>query len=427
MPPILCAESASEMAENVRRMREATRLRGAAREPARARVPGRPAPARLLRARGRRCGLRTPARRRAPGDLPARDAVTRRPTGSTASRSSAWSRSTSRAARSSRTAGRAFVDDDHSPAPLADTWTILEAVLPRAVEPARARVRVRAQSRGRGAAGVRAPARRAADGPSPRPAHAVPHAARSGASRRALRAGDAGGRRAGSARPSCGCCATPDPRAVVGRSRGPAARAVPGQRLERVPALVRGGPRAWTASRASPEFHDAVLRDDEPAARVRALRAVGRSAKQARGPARARRARERTRARAARAARRRGPRRERGRARALGLGSRSFPAERSRSPRGSAQRSTRGAALPALALDGRAGRDPAHPLRARRRARSACARSRSSASRPRSPRCCAPRSSRPRAPRSPPRPSTPRAELDPVIDELVADRVLVAG
>jgi hypothetical protein len=30
-------------------------------------------------------------------------------------------------------AGRIFVDDDHSPAPLADTWSILEAVLPRAV------------------------------------------------------------------------------------------------------------------------------------------------------------------------------------------------------------------------------------------------------------------------------------------------------
>jgi uncharacterized protein (UPF0276 family) len=29
-------------------------------------------------------------------------------------------------------AGRRFVDDDHSPAPLADTWQILEAVLPRA-------------------------------------------------------------------------------------------------------------------------------------------------------------------------------------------------------------------------------------------------------------------------------------------------------
>jgi uncharacterized protein (UPF0276 family) len=29
-------------------------------------------------------------------------------------------------------AGRTFVDDDHGPAPLADTWTILEAVLPRA-------------------------------------------------------------------------------------------------------------------------------------------------------------------------------------------------------------------------------------------------------------------------------------------------------
>ncbi len=28
--------------------------------------------------------------------------------------------------------GRVFVDDDHSPAPLADTWKILEAVLPRA-------------------------------------------------------------------------------------------------------------------------------------------------------------------------------------------------------------------------------------------------------------------------------------------------------
>jgi uncharacterized protein (UPF0276 family) len=28
--------------------------------------------------------------------------------------------------------GRRFVDDDHAPAPLADTWTILEAVLPRA-------------------------------------------------------------------------------------------------------------------------------------------------------------------------------------------------------------------------------------------------------------------------------------------------------
>ncbi len=29
--------------------------------------------------------------------------------------------------------GRTFVDDDHGPAPLADTWRILEAVVPRAV------------------------------------------------------------------------------------------------------------------------------------------------------------------------------------------------------------------------------------------------------------------------------------------------------
>ena len=73
LPPILCADSAREMADNVRRLREASGFEVLPENPPGARVPRRPAPARLLRAGRRRRGLRAPARRRAPGDLPARD------------------------------------------------------------------------------------------------------------------------------------------------------------------------------------------------------------------------------------------------------------------------------------------------------------------------------------------------------------------
>ena len=56
--------------------------------------------------------------------------------------------------------GRRFVDDDHTPEPLAETWQILEAVLPRALRNLRAVVyECERNQRGAGLADLRTSAR----------------------------------------------------------------------------------------------------------------------------------------------------------------------------------------------------------------------------------------------------------------------------
>ena len=129
------------------RLRDAQRLRGAAGESARARLRRRAAPARLLRAR-RGCaptaGLLLDVAHLAIYQRATRPRAARRPRRLPA-------RSRRRGARrrrhaSSSTAAARFVDDDHAPEPLPDTWEILDAVLPRATQPARRGLRVRAQS-----------------------------------------------------------------------------------------------------------------------------------------------------------------------------------------------------------------------------------------------------------------------------------------
>jgi uncharacterized protein (UPF0276 family) len=131
MPPVLCTESADELAENVRRMREATGYEV---------LPENP-PAHVYLgdlhlldyfarvAEQGDCGLLLDvahlaiyqrATGRAPTDgldgFPLERVVEIHVAGG------------SEFAHE----GRTFVDDDHSPAPLADTWRILEAVRPRA-------------------------------------------------------------------------------------------------------------------------------------------------------------------------------------------------------------------------------------------------------------------------------------------------------
>ena len=130
LPPVLCAESAREMARNVRFMREATGFEV---------LPENP-PAHVYLgdlhlldyfarvAEGADCGLLLDvahlaiyqrATGRAPLDgldgYPLERVVEIHVAGAT----------------EFEAGGRRFVDDDHSPAPLADTWRILEAVLPR--------------------------------------------------------------------------------------------------------------------------------------------------------------------------------------------------------------------------------------------------------------------------------------------------------
>jgi len=131
LPPVLCAESAREMARNVRFVREATGFEV---------LPENP-PAHVYLgdlhlldyfarvAEGADCGLLLDvahlaiyqrATGRAPLDgldgYPLERVVEIHVAGAT----------------EFEAGGRRFVDDDHSPAPLADTWRILEAVLPRA-------------------------------------------------------------------------------------------------------------------------------------------------------------------------------------------------------------------------------------------------------------------------------------------------------
>jgi uncharacterized protein (UPF0276 family) len=131
MPPILCADSAREMAENVRRVRERTGYEVLPENP--------PAHAYL-------------------GDLHLLDYFARVADGADSgllldvAHLAIYQRATGRAPTDGldgyplervvevhvaggtefESGGRVFVDDDHSPAPLADTWTILTAVLPRA-------------------------------------------------------------------------------------------------------------------------------------------------------------------------------------------------------------------------------------------------------------------------------------------------------
>jgi uncharacterized protein (UPF0276 family) len=131
MPPILCAESAIELADNVRRMREATGFEV---------LPENP-PAHVYL-----------------GDLHLLDYFARVAEGADCgllldvAHLAIYQRATGRAATDGldafplervveihiaggsefEHAGRSFVDDDHSPVPLADAWRILEAVLPRA-------------------------------------------------------------------------------------------------------------------------------------------------------------------------------------------------------------------------------------------------------------------------------------------------------
>jgi len=131
LPPILCADSAREMAANVRRLREASGFEV---------LPENP-PAHLYL-----------------GDLHLLDYFARVAEDGDAgllldvAHLAIYQRATGRApndgldgfplervvevhvagASEFTHRGRRFVDDDHGPAPLADTWTILESVLPRA-------------------------------------------------------------------------------------------------------------------------------------------------------------------------------------------------------------------------------------------------------------------------------------------------------
>jgi len=131
LPPVLCAASAAEMAENVRRMREATDFEV---------LPENP-PSHLYLgdlhlldyfarvAEGADCGLLLDVAhlaiyQRATGRDPL-DALDGFPLERVVEIHVAGGSEFEHE-------GRRFVDDDHSPAPLADTWKILEAVLPRA-------------------------------------------------------------------------------------------------------------------------------------------------------------------------------------------------------------------------------------------------------------------------------------------------------
>jgi len=132
LPPILCADSAKEMAENVRTMRESTGFEV---------LPENP-PAHVYLgdlhlldyfarvADGADSGLLLDVAhlaiyQRATGHTPT-DGLDGFPLERVVEIHVAG-------ATEFAHAGRTFVDDDHSPAPLADTWEILEAVLPRAL------------------------------------------------------------------------------------------------------------------------------------------------------------------------------------------------------------------------------------------------------------------------------------------------------
>ena len=131
LPPILCAESALEMAENVRRMREATGFEVLPENPPSHVYLG---DLHLLDYFARvadvaDCGLLLDVAhlaiyQRATGGAP-RDGLDGFPLERVVEIHVAGG-------SEFQHEGRSFVDDDHSPAPLADTWRILEAVLPRA-------------------------------------------------------------------------------------------------------------------------------------------------------------------------------------------------------------------------------------------------------------------------------------------------------
>jgi len=131
MPPVLCAESADEMADNVRRMREATGFEVLPENPPShvylgdlhlldyfARVADRADSGLLLDV------AHLAIYQRATGRVPT-DGLDgfslERVVEIHVAGGSEFEHE-----------GRSFVDDDHSPAPLPDTWRILEAVLPRA-------------------------------------------------------------------------------------------------------------------------------------------------------------------------------------------------------------------------------------------------------------------------------------------------------
>ncbi len=132
MPPVLCAESASEMAENVRRMRERTGFEILPENPPSHVYLGE---LHLLDyfarvAAGADCGLLLDVAhlaiyQRATGRDPL-DALDGFPLERVVEIHVAGGTEFEHG-------GRTFVDDDHGPAPLADTWRILEAVVPRAV------------------------------------------------------------------------------------------------------------------------------------------------------------------------------------------------------------------------------------------------------------------------------------------------------
>lgn len=131
LPPILCADSAREMAANVRRLREASGFEVLPENPPAhlylgdlhlldyfARVADDADTGLLLDVA--HLAIYQRASGRAPTDgldsFPLERVVEVHVAG----------------ASEFTHGGRTFVDDDHGPAPLADTWTILEAVLPRA-------------------------------------------------------------------------------------------------------------------------------------------------------------------------------------------------------------------------------------------------------------------------------------------------------
>jgi uncharacterized protein (UPF0276 family) len=131
MPPVLCADSADEMAENVRRMRDATGSEVLPENPPAhvylgdlhlldyfARVASRADSGLLLDV------AHLAIYQRATGHTPT-DGLDGYPLERVVEIHVAGGSEFEHE-------GRAFVDDDHSPAPLADTWRILEAVLPRA-------------------------------------------------------------------------------------------------------------------------------------------------------------------------------------------------------------------------------------------------------------------------------------------------------
>jgi len=131
MPPVLCAESADEMADNVRRMRETTGFEVLPENPPAhvylgdlhlldyfARVAGGADSGLLLDVA--HLAIYQRATGRAPSDgldgFPLERVLEIHVAGGSEFEHE----------------GRTYVDDDHSPAPLPDTWRILEAVLPRA-------------------------------------------------------------------------------------------------------------------------------------------------------------------------------------------------------------------------------------------------------------------------------------------------------